>query len=57
MSLGYSVFVFTDEGDCMVTEILVVSSWSASVSRTIKISTWSTSLLKSLNLFSLYCAE
>ena len=20
MSLGYSVFVFTDEGDCMVTE-------------------------------------
>ena len=41
MSLGYLFFVFTDEGDCMVTETFgCLSSWSASVSRTIKISTW-----------------
>jgi len=35
MSLGYSVFVFTDEGDCMVTEMFG-SSWSASVFKNYK---------------------
>jgi len=34
-SLGYSVFVFTDEGDCMVHEKFG-SSWSASVFKNYK---------------------
>ena len=39
MSLSNSVFVFTDEGDCVVTETFG-SSWSANVNKNYKISTW-----------------
>jgi len=39
MSLGYSVFVFTNEGDCVVTKSLV-QVYRIVYSRTTKISTW-----------------